>query len=72
MKIKSPADASGALDASIVTVGVDLPVGETVAEVVIPSPPGGGSWRWTGAEWEDLNPKPVAELSDSPNPTATE
>ena len=37
-----------------------------------PPPPGGGRWRWTGSDWEDLNPKPVEADADPINPSVTE
>lgn len=72
MKIKTAADVSGDPESLIVTDGVNLPAVESVAAIVIPQPPGGGSWRWTGAEWKDLNPQPAAEVTDSSNQTPTE
>jgi len=37
-----------------------------------PPPPGGGRWRWTGVEWEDLNPPPVVVDDTASNQTAPE
>lgn len=42
--------------APLTSSGAETPA---TAPAVIPSPPGGGAWRWNGSTWDDLNPKPA-------------
>lgn len=61
--------ATGIEPIPVLTIGAD-PAPAVAANP--PPPPGGGRWRWTGSEWEDLNPKPPVVDADPTTQPATE